>query len=82
MKNVMKLVYAWVVLFGLGSCMPLPESESTNIPTGVTFHKETLSRADGHGDNWCMSWGADDSIVTSMCDGNWLGSEHGYHNHS
>ena len=51
------------------------------ILTGVTFHKDTIFRSDAHGDNWCITWAADDSQITSMDDGNWLKSEHGYHNH-
>ncbi|MFC1714605.1 hypothetical protein ACFL6S_13140 [Candidatus Poribacteria bacterium] len=51
------------------------------IPTGIKFHKDTIFRSDTHGDNWCITWAADDSQITSMDDGNWLGSEHGYHNH-
>ena len=51
------------------------------VPTGVTFHKETLYRSNGNGDNWCITWAADDSQVTSMDDGNWLKGKNGYHNH-
>lgn len=50
-------------------------------PTGVVFRKDTLYRCGDHGDNWCITWAADDSQVTSMCDGDWLGQGHGYHNH-
>jgi len=52
-----------------------------SVPTGVTFHKDTLYRSDARGDNWCITWAADDSQITSMCDGNWLQGEHSYHNH-
>jgi len=51
------------------------------IPSGVTFHTDTLFRSKGHGDNWCLTWAADDSLITAMCDGNWLGGEHSYHAH-
>ena len=51
------------------------------LPKGVAFHHETLWRSDGRGDNWCLTWAADDSQVTSMDDGNWLGTELYYHNH-
>jgi hypothetical protein len=51
------------------------------IPVGVTFQKDTLYRSDGRGDNWCITWAADGSQVTSMCDGNWLGGEPSFHNH-
>ncbi|MHC4497414.1 MAG: hypothetical protein ACYSYM_16495 [Planctomycetota bacterium] len=50
------------------------------VPSGVTFHKDTLYRPDGHGDNWRPLWAADDSQITPMCDGSWLGIK-GYHNH-
>jgi len=50
------------------------------VPTGVTFHKDTLYRPDGHGDNWRPAWAADDSQIIPMCDGSWLGIK-GYHNH-
>ena len=51
------------------------------LPTGVLFHKDTLYRSDARGDNWCITWTADDSQITSMCDGNWLKGKHSYHNH-
>jgi hypothetical protein len=50
-------------------------------PTGVVFHKDTLYRSDNRGDNWCLTWAADGSQVTSMCDGNWLGGKTSYHSH-
>ena len=51
------------------------------FPNGVTFHIDTLYRSDGRGDNWCITWAADDSQITSMCDGNWLNGKQSYHNH-
>ena len=51
------------------------------MPTGVAFHKDTLFRSDGHGDNWCITWAADDSQVTSMDDGDWFRAGRTYHNH-
>lgn len=51
------------------------------VPEGVVFHKDTVFRSDNRGDNWCITWAADDSLVTSMCDGDWLGANHFYHNH-
>jgi hypothetical protein len=53
---------------------------TSEVPTGVTFHRGTLYRSDASGDNWCLTWASDDSQVTSMCDGNWLGGTPGYHN--
>lgn len=50
-------------------------------PTGVEFHRDTLHRSDGHGDNWCITWAADDSQVTSMDDGDWFGGGRTFHNH-
>ena len=50
-------------------------------PTGVLFHKDTLYRSDARGDNWCITWAADNSQITSMCDGNWLNGKQSYHNH-
>lgn len=62
------------------------------IPRNITFHTDTIyrTRPDGHarndGDNWCITWAADDSQVTSMDDGDWLGSRveganrRGFHN--
>jgi hypothetical protein len=41
-------------------------------PTGVIFHRETIFRSDGIGDGWCQTWAADDSVITSVNDGNWL----------
>ena len=50
------------------------------VPSGVIFHKDTIYRPDGHGDNWRPLWAADDSQITPMCDGSWLGIKQ-YHNH-
>ena len=51
------------------------------VPIGVTFHTDTLYRSETRGDNWCITWAADGSQITSMDDGNWLGGKRGYHNH-
>ena len=53
---------------------------TTRKPTGVIFHHESLRRTAGHGDNWCMTWAANGSTVTSMCDGAWLPSAENFHN--
>ena len=58
-----------------------PVKNSGPVPVGVVFQKETLRRVGDHGDNWCLTWAADDSLVTSMCDGDWLGQGQGWHNH-
>lgn len=51
------------------------------VPTGVTFHKDTLYRSVERGDNWCITWAKDGSQITSMCDGDWLNAGHSFHNH-
>jgi hypothetical protein len=52
-----------------------------HVPTGVVFDSGHIYRSDNRGDNWCITWAADDSQITSMCDGNWLGGKQSYHNH-
>ncbi len=51
-------------------------------PIDVELRYETLIRPEGRGDNWCMTWCADGSQITSMDDGNWNepGGENKYHN--
>ncbi len=66
------------ILFGV---MVVANDAEGSEPTGVVFHQETLYRSDGRGDNWCITWAADDSQVTSMDDGDWLNSGHYFHNH-
>ena len=61
--------------------MVTPSPSDGRTPAGVIFHRDTLFRSDGEGDNWCITWAADDSQITSMDDGNWLSGEYGYHNH-
>ena len=56
-------------------------SMARQFPTGVIFHEDTLYRSDARGDNWCITWVADNSQITSMCDGDWLKGKHSYHNH-
>ncbi len=56
-------------------------SGAKSVPTGITFHRDSLYRSDGRGDNWCITWAGDDSQITSMDDGNWLGGKKSYHNH-
>ena len=52
-------------------------SVDVSIPTAVRFHRDTLYRTPEKGDNWCLTWAADDSQLTSMDDGDWLGSRRG-----
>ena len=47
-------------------------TEPQGVPTGVEFAPDSLNRLGGSGDNWCLTWAADDSLITSMCDGDWL----------
>ena len=58
-----------------------PAPAQRQVPTGIVFHKDTLFRSDGRGDNWCLTWAADDSQVTSMDDGDWLSTGRRFHNH-
>jgi len=56
--------------------------KNNTVPTGVTFHTNTIYRTRERGDNWCTTWAADNSQITNMDDGNWLARpEVGYHNH-
>jgi hypothetical protein len=58
------------------------KSGTGKIPNAVVFNEETLRRVPGKGDNWCLTWAADDSIITSMDDGNWLDADReSYHHH-
>ena len=60
----------------------ITESTKKTGPTGVHFNLDTLYRSVEYGDNWCITWAADDSQITNMDDGNWLGDEaRRYHNH-
>jgi hypothetical protein len=74
-------IAALVTLSLAGSRTALAEVAHKYVPVGVTFHKDTLYRSDARGDNWCITWVADGSQITSMDDGNWLGGKRGYHNH-
>lgn len=51
------------------------------VPSGVKFETNTLFRSDGRGDNWAMTWSADDSVLTALCDGNWFGQQESFHTH-
>ena len=56
-------------------------TKKTPKPVDVSFHRETMTRIDDRGDNWCITWTNEGDQVTSMCDGNWLNGEYEYHNH-
>ncbi len=55
-------------------------SNSFGVPVGITFNYSSLRREGHRGDNWCLTWAADDSQITSMDDGDWLNSQTRYHN--
>lgn len=81
----MKYYYMNAIIMATLSLIYIPiavssAAEVKHIPAGVTFHKDTLYRSDGYGDNWRPVWAADDSQITPMCDGSWLGIKN-YHNH-
>ncbi len=50
------------------------------VPVGVSFNYGSLRREGNRGDNWDITWAADDSQITSMDDGDWLNSQVRYHN--
>nr|WP_319511886.1 hypothetical protein [uncultured Draconibacterium sp.] len=77
MKNELKIYGIIAILFSLISC-----TQNNEVPIGVDLQVETLKRLEGRGDNWCITWAADGSQLTSMDDGNWLQDDHelGYHN--
>ena len=53
-----------------------------HVPTGIRFHHDTLRRAGFRGDNFCLTWAADDSQLTSMDDGLLIQNRDlEYHNH-
>ena len=76
LKNIL-----WISLFLSLVISQIGSGNIKPIPIGVTFHKDTLFRSDARGDNWCITWATDNSQITSMCDGNWLGGKTSYHNH-
>ena len=60
------------------ACSPPPPQAF--VPAEASLHADTLVRVGERGDNWCITWTADDSQMTSMCDGSWLEPEAAYHN--
>lgn len=56
------------------------DSAFANTPVGVSFNYSSLRREGHRGDNWCLTWAADDSQITSMDDGDWLNNQTSYHN--
>jgi hypothetical protein len=54
---------------------------NTSKIASATRRDETILRLGGNGDNWHMSWAADDSQVVSLCDGSGLpGTTQGNYN--
>jgi len=75
MKNLILLA----ILIGLFSGC---NRGDTLVPVGVELRTESIKRLGYGGDNWCITWAADGSQVTSMCDGDWLQEvSTQYHNH-
>lgn len=72
------LFLLWALLLPMGT--HCANASDRTVPTGVVFETGTLFRSDGRGDNWCMTWARDGSLITSLCDGNWLGGRTSYHN--
>ncbi|RKD88302.1 DUF4185 domain-containing protein [Mangrovibacterium diazotrophicum] len=71
-----KIMAVLVILVHAYAC-----TNTEKIPVDVAFKLESLTRPEGRGDNWCITWAADDSQITSMDDGNWLQDERkSYHN--
>jgi len=57
-------------------------SKELSRPVGVIFQRDTIRRVGNHGDNWCITWAADGSQITSMDDGAWIEEQRrSYHNH-
>ena len=50
---------------------------ASSVPKDVQFLSDTLSRIPEYGNNWCITWAAGDSQITSMGDGDWLNSRLG-----
>lgn len=72
----------WMILTMIHEETSAKEYSGPAVPVDVTFHLDTIYRSVEHGDNWCITWAADGSQITSMDDGNWLDRpEGGYHNH-
>lgn len=77
----MKFRLASILLF-VGFAVDAVVAEPPPLrPIDIVFHRDTLRRVGGHGDNWCLTWTADDSQITSMDDGNWLDGPHSFNNH-
>jgi len=47
-------------------------SAETSHPIGVEFRPDTIIRSNGFGDGYFSTWAADDSLIVSVNDGNWL----------
>jgi hypothetical protein len=65
---MVKIVTATVARI-LMVCLLPAISHSETIPRGIEFLTDTLHREASSGDNWCITWGADDQQYAAMCDG-------------
>jgi len=79
-RQLLPVVGMLLALASIGRAADLEDTDQP-VPGGVVFHQDTLYRSDGRGDNWCITWAADDSQVTSMDDGDWLSKGTEFHNH-
>ena len=59
----------------IGDIAPWPRGRE---PISVAFDTATLFRTKEPGDNWCQTWAKDGSVVTAMCDGNWIDEQSWY----
>jgi len=80
MKNGVLLVTGFLVALLVVGQRARSDETGKSVPVGVIFHRDTIYRSDGYGDNWCITWAADDSQITSMDDGDWLSAGRFYHN--
>lgn len=76
--------YVQKMLIGIGFVMLLSAcTQHAKVPVGVVFD-EFVFRSGDNGDNWCVTWGQDNMLYTSQCDGRgWLrpdGSQHDFMN--
>ncbi len=72
MKNRNMLAVFVFITSLLVSC----NTEVQKKPMDIIFHHKTLKRIGVDGDNWRTTWAKDGSLITSMCDGNWLGDNY------
>jgi len=72
-RTILAAIMVWYVAHALAAGGDaIPRSPST-VPTGVIIDGDALQRKGCRGDNWCMTWAADDNLYTMMddADGRW-----------